>query len=74
MYVCVFVSHDCVPKQQHSPPKAVTAFIVFHLLALRHKSFITVYMKIIILTGFYFLSVSLSGSDDFVLFDTLDGT
>ncbi len=34
-YFCIIVLHDCVPKPQHSPPKAMTAFIVFRLLALR---------------------------------------
>ncbi len=38
-YLCVIVLHDCVPKQQYSPPKAMAAFIVFRLLALRRKSF-----------------------------------
>ncbi len=27
-YFCIIVLHDCIPKQQHSPPKAMTAFIV----------------------------------------------
>ncbi len=29
MYFCIIVHHDCVPKQQHPPPKAMNAFIVF---------------------------------------------
>ncbi len=31
-YFCIIVLHDCVPKQQRPPPKAMTAF---HLLTLR---------------------------------------
>ncbi len=38
-YFWIIVLHDCVPKQQHSPPKAMTAFIVFRLLALRPNYF-----------------------------------
>ncbi len=36
---CIIVLHDCVPKQQHSPPKAMIVFIVYRLLTLRRKSF-----------------------------------
>ncbi len=32
-YFCIIVLHDCVLKQQHPPPKAMTAIIVFRLLA-----------------------------------------
>ncbi len=30
-YFCIIVLHDCVLKQQHPPPNAVTAFIVLRL-------------------------------------------
>ncbi len=33
-YFCIIVLHDCFPKQQHPPLKAMTAFTVFHMLAL----------------------------------------
>ncbi len=36
-YFCIIVLHNCVLKQQHSPPKVITAFIVSRLLALRCK-------------------------------------
>ncbi len=38
-YFCIIVLHNSVPKQQYSPPEAMTEFIVFCLLALMHKSF-----------------------------------
>ncbi len=31
-YFYMIVLHNCTPKQQHSPPKAMKAFIVFRLL------------------------------------------
>ncbi len=72
-YFCIIV---CVPKQQHPPPKAMTAFIVLCLLALRRKSFIiyeNFYIQWLFLVFLVIFSASLSGSDDFVLFDSLDG-
>ncbi len=36
-YFCIIVLHDCVLKQPHPAPNAVTAFIVLRLLALRRK-------------------------------------
>ncbi len=74
LYNCL--KHDWVHKQQHSPPKAVTAFIVFRLLALRRKSFFiyeTYYIQQLILVFYRLFSASLPGSDDFVLFDSSDG-
>ncbi len=76
-YLCIItVLHDCVLKQQHPPPKAMTAFIVLRLLALRCKSFIIYekyYIQWLLLVLLVIFSASLPGSDDFVLFDSLDG-
>ncbi len=73
-YFCVFL-HDCVPKQQHPPLKAMTAFTVFHLLVLRRKRFFIFadyYILWLLLVFVVLFSASLPGSDHFVLFD-LDG-
>ncbi len=73
-YFCVFL-HDCVPKQQHPPPKAMTAFTVFRLLVLRCKRFFIFadyYIQWLLLVFLVLFSASLPGSDHFVLFD-LDG-
>ncbi len=54
----------------------MTAFIVFRLLALRRKSFIIYendYIQWLLLLFLVIFSASLSGSDEFVLFDSLDG-
>ncbi len=69
--------HDCVPKQQHPPLKAMTAFIVLHLLSLRPKSFIIYendYIQWLLLLFLCIFSGSLSGSDDFVLFDSINNS
>ncbi len=75
-YFCIIVLNDCVHKQQHLPPKALTAFIVFLQLALRRKSFI-IYenddIQWLLLLFLVIFCASLSGSDDFVLVDSLDG-
>ncbi len=75
-YFCIIVLIDCVHKQQHPPLKAMTAFIVLRLLALRCKSFIVYenyYIQWLLLVFLLIFSTSLSESDDFVLFDSLDG-
>ncbi len=54
----------------------MTAFIVFRLLALRCKSFIAYenyYINWLLALFLVIFSASLSGSDDFVLFDLSDG-
>ncbi len=56
------------PNSRYPPPKAMTTFIVFRLLALRCKFII--YENLLL---FVIFSASLSGSDDFVLFDSPDG-
>ncbi len=59
-----------------SPLKAMTTFIVLRLLALRCKSFIVYenyYIQWLLLVFLVIFSASLSRSDDFVLFDSLDG-
>ncbi len=56
--------------------KAITVFIVFRLLALRHKSFIIYekyYIQWLLPLSFVIFSDSLSGSEDFVLFDSSGG-
>ncbi len=65
--------HDCVLKQQASL-KAMAAFILICLLG--YKSFImyeNYYVQCILLLFLVIYSVGLSGSADFVLFDSLDG-
>ncbi len=51
----------------------MTAFIVLRLLSLRPKSFIIYENDYIQWLLLYIFSASLSGSDDFVLFDSLNG-
>ncbi len=54
----------------------MTTFIVFRLLALRRKSFIMYendYTQWLLLLFFVIYSAGLSGSDNFILFDSLDG-
>ncbi len=76
-YFCIIVFQDCVSKQQHPPSKAMTAFIVFRLLALRRKSFNideNYYIQWLLLLFLVVYCAGWSGSDDFVLFDSLDET
>ncbi len=72
--------YNCLPEllqeYRHPPPKAMTTFIVFRLLALRRKSFIMYendYTQWLLLLFFVIYSAGLSGSDNFILFDSLDG-
>ncbi len=65
---CIIASQNnttTVWERRHPPLKA----IVFRLLALR----CTDYIQWLLLLFFVIFSASLSGSDDFVLFDSLDG-
>ncbi len=73
-YFGIIASHNCFTWLHSQTAK--TAFIVFRLLALRRKQFITYendYIQWLLLLFLLIFSVSLSGSDDFVLFDLLDG-
>ncbi len=74
-YFCIIASQNCYmtafPNSRHPPPKAMTACIVFRLLKSRHKSFFiyeNYYIQWLLLRFFVIFSVSLSGSDDFVIF------
>ncbi len=42
-YFCISVLHDCVHKQQHSPPKALTAFTVQVNYVLYENDYILLY-------------------------------
>ncbi len=74
-YFCIIASQNRVTRLQASTSESNDR-IVFRLLALRRKSFIiheNYYTQWLLLLFLVIYSAGLSGSDDFVLFDLLDG-